>query len=58
MTKTHDTEQHTASYYTEQQQEYLFRYGEESLARFHNDPTANKVYTNGGFSGWSVSPDS
>jgi len=57
MTKTKDTEQHTASYYTEQQQEYLFRYGEDSLARFHNDPTANKVYTNGGFSGWSVSPD-
>jgi len=57
MTKTHDTEQHTASYYTEQQQEYLFRYGEDSLARFHNDPTADKVYTNGGFSGWSVSPD-
>ncbi|EMA27166.1 hypothetical protein [Haloarcula japonica] len=57
MTKTYDTEQHTAPYFTEQQQEYLFRYGEDSLARFHNDPTANKVYTNGGFSGWSVSPD-
>ena len=57
MTKSHDTEQHTASYYTDQQQEYLFRYGEDSLARFHNDPTANKVYSNGGFSGWSVSPD-
>jgi len=57
MTKTHDTEQHRASYYTAQQQEYLFRYGEDSLARFHNDPTADKVYTNGGFSGWSVSPD-
>jgi len=57
MTKTYDIKQHTASYYTEQQQEYLFRYGEDSLARLHNDPTANKVYTNGGFSGWSVSPD-
>ncbi|MBV0902735.1 hypothetical protein [Haloarcula salina] len=57
VTKTHDTEQHTASYYTAQQQEYLFRYGEESLARIDNDPTANKVYTNGGFTGWSVSPE-
>lgn len=57
MTKTHDTEQHTASYYTPQQREYLFRYDENSLARLHNDPTANKVYTNGGFTGWSVSPE-
>lgn len=57
ITKKHDTEQHTASYYTPQQQEYLFRYDEDSLARFHNDPTANKVYSNGGTTGWSVSPE-
>lgn len=56
VTKTHDVKQHTASYYTEEQQEYLFRYGEDSVVRMHNDPTANKVYTNGGFTGWSVAP--
>ena len=54
VTKTHDTKQHTAQYFTPQQQDYLFRYGQNSLDRLHNDPTANKVYTNGGFTGWEV----
>lgn len=57
VTKSHDVKQHTASYYTKDQQDYLSRYGDDSLARIHNDPTANKVYTNGGFTGWSVAPE-
>lgn len=52
--KTYDMEQHSASYYTEDQQEFLFQYDERSVERMHSDATANKVYTNGGFEGWDV----
>lgn len=57
VTKDYDMEQHTASYYTADQQEFLFQYDEQSVQRMGADQTANKVYTNGGFEGWSVRPD-
>jgi hypothetical protein len=57
VTKAYDMEQHTASYYTDAQQEFLFQYDERSVERLGNDRTANKVYTNGGFDGWDVRTD-
>lgn len=56
VTKTHDMEQHTAAYFTEAQQEFLYRYGPEDIERLQQDRTVNKIYTNGGFSGWLVVP--
>lgn len=56
VTKEYDVRQHTASYYTEDQQEFLFLYGEEHLDRLGTDPTANRIYTNGGFEGWDIQP--
>lgn len=56
VTKSHDIERPTADYYTDEQQEFLTRYGREDLDRMHSDRTANKIYTNGGFTGWSVTP--
>lgn len=57
VTKAYDMEQHTASYYTDEQQEFLRIYGSESVERLGADPTANRVYSNGGFEGWDVRPD-
>ena len=58
VTKEFDREQHTADYYTREQQELLFIYGEESMTRLNDDRTANKVYTNGKFMSWDISSDS
>jgi hypothetical protein len=57
VTKEYDMQQHTASYYTDEQEEFLFVYGPESVERLGTDPTANRVYTNGGFDGWDIRPD-
>lgn len=54
VTKAYDREQHTAPYFTEDQQAFLFLYGDEEMARLRQDRTANKVYANGGLEGWDV----
>jgi len=56
VTKAYDREQHTARYYSAEQQEQRYLYGEESRARLNADSTANKVYANGGFEGWDITP--
>lgn len=56
VTKTYDRKRHTASHYTPEQQEFLFRYGESHLNQLERDSTANKVYVNGGYTAWRVSP--
>lgn len=57
VTKTYDMEQHTAAYYTDDQEEFLFLYGEDSVERLGDDTTANRVYANGGFEGWDIESD-
>lgn len=57
VTKTYDRKRHTASHYTKEQQEFLFRYGETHLERLKEDPTANKIYANGGYTAWAVAAD-
>lgn len=54
VTQEYDTEQHTATYFTEAQQREHFFYGEADVARLHRDPTAHEIYSNGGFRGWYV----
>jgi hypothetical protein len=56
VTKTYDMQRHTASYYTDAQEQFLFLYGPDSVERLGDDPTANRVYTNGGFEGWDIQP--
>jgi hypothetical protein len=56
VTKTYDVRQHTAAYFTDDQQELKFRYDERHLERLHSDRTANKIYANGGFTAWTVAP--
>lgn len=58
VTKDLDTRQHTAQYYTQEQQELLYLYGQEDVQRLGDDTTANKVYTNGGYDGWDINPNS
>lgn len=55
VTKTYDRKRHTASHYTPEQQEFLFRYGDSHLNRLEGDSTANKIYVNGGYTAWIVS---
>jgi len=57
VTQDYDVEFPRASYYTPEQQSYLFVYDETILRRLQNDSTAGRVYTNGGFTLWNVSPD-
>lgn len=54
VTMVYDREQHTAAYFTPEQRENRFLYDDEDLARLHADPTANKVYENGGFELWHL----
>ncbi|MFC5969865.1 hypothetical protein ACFPYI_00835 [Halomarina salina] len=54
VTKAYDTEYYTASYFTEQQQRQLFLYDETHVERLRNDPTASKIYENGGYAVWLV----
>lgn len=56
VTKTHDIKQHTAEYFTESQRQLQYRYDRTHLDRLHRDRTANKIYTNGGFTGWLITP--
>jgi len=54
VTKDYDREQHTAEYFTPEQQEFLKLYDEGDMETLHADRTANKVYSNGGFEGWEI----
>jgi len=56
VTKTFDRKRNTAEYLTDDQQEFLFRYGDKHMAQLGRDPTANRIYANGGFTGWAVAP--
>jgi hypothetical protein len=54
VTQNHDTRFYTAEYYTESQQRALFVYDQQDVARMRHDPTAHRVYNNGGFSSWLI----
>jgi hypothetical protein len=56
VTKSYDLERHTAAYYTAEQQDYLQRYSRRHRDRLARDRTSDKIYDNGGFVGWTVSP--
>ena len=54
VTQAYDTEQYTATYFTEAQQREHFFYGEADVTKMRHDPTVHKLYSNGGFTGWYV----
>jgi hypothetical protein len=56
VTQEHDTDSYTAGYYTEAQQDAQLVYNETDIVRMRRDPTVNKIYSNGGFTGWYI-PD-
>lgn len=53
-TKTLDREYHTAAYFTPQQRRAMFLYNSSHLRQANSDPTVQRVYANGGFTGWYV----
>jgi hypothetical protein len=57
ITHEYDTDSYTARYYTEAQQNARVVYNESDVARMRRDPTVNKIYTNGGFTGWYIPND-
>lgn len=57
VTQAYDVEHSRATYFTPEQQRRLFVYGEDALGQLERDTTAGRVYTNGEFTVWNVSPE-
>jgi len=56
VTQEYDLEYYRAPYFTPEQQRRLFVYNETALGQLENDSTAGRVYANGGFTVWNISP--
>jgi len=53
-TKTLDRKYHTAAYFTPQQRRAMYLYNSSHLRQATSDPTVQRVYANGGFTGWYI----
>jgi len=57
VTQAYDVQYSRASYFTPEQQRHLFVYGERALVELRADPTADRVYANGEYTVWNITPD-